>query len=216
MATNQGPQRPNRKLIDASVEELVRRGVVKRGKTVVKTPSQCRRELAAHRRRVERQLKEEDLERVPDVVNTACSLPMKQAIVEVIRRLPRKVRDYVLDECCFVTAAGHYAQILPMPLQTWLIVLQDELYSQPRGPGSIAHEIAHAYLKHAEPCDLLIGRKQEEEACKLAKKWGFSGSGADPKYFGRQLDSELARRHAIATGEAPKPTGVPRKLTQAS
>lgn len=48
----------------------------------------------------------------------------------------------------------------------------------------IAHEIAHAYLGHANSHSLRsdevhIADEMEVEACELARSWGFSGRGTD-------------------------------------
>jgi len=57
--------------------------------------------------------------------------------------------------------------------QRWLIVLSEDVLSD-EPHGSIAHEIAHAYLGHDRQA---IGTSidVEYQACDLAAKWGFGG-----------------------------------------
>lgn len=121
------------------------------------------------------------------------SQSMEVALVETICRLPDKVAEYALERCVFLSVGGvNNGQVLPAGIVTggghrrrttrgvWIVILSetiglDDIHSV------IAHEIAHAYLKH-DRYDPDLPQGCELAAAALAAEWGFSGIGADPEY----------------------------------
>lgn len=61
----------------------------------------------------------------------------------------------------------------------WIIVLTEELPTND-AHGIIAHEIAHAWLRHDRFAD--HPEDCETKAANLTREWGFTGKGADAVY----------------------------------
>lgn len=99
---------------------------------------------------------------------------MESHILKTIYRLPDEVREFVCDECDFCNIKSGTAINLKEPRKgQWLIILYDDV-AEENVENLIAHEIAHAWLKHttvrlSHEKDL----EQEKEADVTAKKWGF-------------------------------------------
>ena len=66
----------------------------------------------------------------------------------------------------------------------WLILLDERSVDEDEESeilGTIAHEIAHAWLKH-DRMSPDIPEDCETKAANLAKEWGFQGRGTDPEF----------------------------------
>jgi hypothetical protein len=109
-------------------------------------------------------------------------LPVAEAaesvIIKTVHKLPGQIREFVYYECRFISLdpAGGQVCCLRKVKRPWLLVLGQD---QP-DENAIAHEIACAWLGHqggpglGEPRET---RPEEEAACDLIRKWGFSGLG---------------------------------------
>lgn len=137
---------------------------------------------------------EESQERINYDLKYYCDCPFTQsAIVRAIHRLPSDVREFSLGECIFLSigqaAAG---KTLPGRIQEtgWIIVLDEREFSEATDEEEalsvVAHEIAHAWLKHdclSPDCP----KDCEIAAANLAGEWGFTGRGTDPSFCDRRL-----------------------------
>jgi len=106
---------------------------------------------------------------------------MKMAVCEAISRFPDEVIEFATEKCWFVSNTSEYwaFSISGKHLSNkYLIFLTPALFEKLHEfvLETIAHEIAHAYLKHKSPVldDLtdIEAIDQEADAAKfLAKKW---------------------------------------------
>jgi hypothetical protein len=97
---------------------------------------------------------------------------LRFALLRVLKKIPEEVYDYAIENIYFTDGSS---QMIPLneikkhrKKQIGIIEpkdLKDEF--------TIAHEIAHAFLKHTLPQPLVEIKNQEMEADKLAEKWGF-------------------------------------------
>ena len=105
---------------------------------------------------------------------------LERVIVEAVRKLPRKTREFVYHNCRFSATDddGVRMRYIPQSKQLWLITLGNGLQDE----SLLVHEIAHAWLGHEwDPqCGALRATDQDEEiACELTKEWGFTGAGTE-------------------------------------
>ena len=131
-------------------------------------------------------------------------------IIETVARLPEEVRDFVSGQCRFISAGRSiYGMVLPgsigvddvsqAPENIWIVLLRDPLPKRD-AHGIIAHEIAHAFLKHDRLSPDGYPGDSEQQVAGLAKQWGFTGKGADAVYCSR-------RARIFRTSAAGKPKG---------
>ena len=90
--------------------------------------------------------------------------------------------EFAIDSCAFfsIGRAGN-AQCLPSRFVTefgadWIIVIYD---GAPDLETVIAHEVAHAFLKHSVVDPLMSQEETERQAREQTRDWGFTGKGAD-------------------------------------
>ena len=112
----------------------------------------------------------------------------RECIIHAISKLPTQAQIFSLDRCAYLSIANDSGMVLPGKIgvhasdrtsrNMWLILLSDELSAD--GEGVVAHEIAHAWLKHDRLGD--IPESGERDAAMLAKSWGFEGRGTDPEF----------------------------------
>jgi len=88
-------------------------------------------------------------------------------LLKTLQRLPNDVYDYAIKNILFVDSTS---QAIPV---NQLRELEKEYVVVLRKPSrfTIAHEIAHAFLKHKMFWESNI--TQEDEADRLAESWGF-------------------------------------------
>lgn len=107
------------------------------------------------------------------------------SIAKVLPKIPNDVRDYVLNECFIFSAGkGDFGVTWPASmilnsydrLRSWIIILSEDMPEDDKD-SIIAHEIAHAYLKHDRLSDVPV--EVEKDACLLVKGWGFDGLGTN-------------------------------------
>lgn len=115
---------------------------------------------------------------------------MQELITRTVIRLSEEVKQFVLDRCVFVSVGkASTGLILPgrigvHPIEKkshnmWVIVLDENIEGE-EGCCIIAHEIAHAWLRHDR-----LGNMPEDceiHAANLTKQWGFIGRAADPEF----------------------------------
>jgi hypothetical protein len=119
---------------------------------------------------------------------------MEIAIVRTIAKLPEEVAGFAVEECCYLSVGRScLGMVLPGDIgkEKWIILL-DERISKRDLHGAIAHEIAHAWLKHDRtspdcPVDC------EVQAATLTKAWGFAGKGADVEYCNRDMQPTVSQ-----------------------
>ena len=101
-------------------------------------------------------------------------------IAKTLLKLPRKVREKVLDQVCFIIAGEAQGTVFkfqfnePQPIgKTLFFILLNfaemKQDSEDDKMRTVAHEIAHFILGH----DALIDSGGEKEADDLIEKWGF-------------------------------------------
>ena len=131
------------------------------------------------------------------LTNYLDSLPSraKRSLREVLYRLPPRAATTILDNPNIlvmytdsVSTRAHNICCPPHPeaIQYWLHIVtltpEIETMSDEALVGAIAHEFAHVFLKHDAPplrCEdkeefVREVNRREEEADKLARKWGFA------------------------------------------
>jgi hypothetical protein len=106
-------------------------------------------------------------------------------IVETIGKLPDRVAHFALDRCVYFSA-GRANRGMVLPARTlgrgkWVVILTETIPER-IAQGVIAHEIAHAWLKHDRYAFKIDGAGVESAAAQLAREWGFTGRAADPAY----------------------------------
>ena len=88
-------------------------------------------------------------------------------IINTVKKLPENVYDYVMRNVQFEKAMDC---CLPLPeiKKSFLVLVKNDA-----SEVAIAHEIAHAYLKHPAYTDISVeqAEKFEEEARTLSSKW---------------------------------------------
>ena len=107
---------------------------------------------------------------------------MHDHVVITVAMLPKDVRDYVYDKCCFIVSERGGANVTPSKVfqKTDWVILFDGSISNEDAPSVIAHEIAHALFGHdMTKCSMEEGEAYERQARKQARDWGFTGLGAD-------------------------------------
>jgi hypothetical protein len=102
----------------------------------------------------------------------------KLLIAKTLQKLPKEVREKVLDEVIFIIANSCYGTIWNMNLgneksmkKTFILLNFTAMRkkSEISKMSIIAHEIAHFILGHGNP----LTPSSEKEADDLIKKWGF-------------------------------------------
>lgn len=135
-----------------------------------------------------REKRKQRLAEVEDFLGNNCfpwfegSGKLRQAVTEVLCRLPQKAADMLLcnSKISVVdgssSAAWPWRQVCPPHsdyLETFLyiVVLRQELREMPYRAvvGEVAHEFAHVFLEHR----LDAPEKAQQEADETARQWGF-------------------------------------------
>lgn len=107
---------------------------------------------------------------------------MEVLICKTMLRLPQNAQDFVCEKCMFMEFSANSGMCLSRNRTggyEWLIFLGSE------ADGSlIAHEIAHTLLGHKSEIGWNAlysdeALKQEQKACELVRRWGFTGPGAE-------------------------------------
>jgi hypothetical protein len=118
---------------------------------------------------------------------------VNRVVLEVASTLPPEVSAFVLARCVFVAIGRDAAGLAVLPGQIgrnqWLIIIDDRLALEDVH-GVVAHEVAHAWLRHSG----LGLERHEREASRLAATWGFSGFGTNEE------QNAAVAREAHATG----------------
>jgi hypothetical protein len=116
---------------------------------------------------VEKAMSGKTFERVSRELNLKLDPELNVKIINTVKKLPTEIYDYVIKNVQFEKAMDC---CLPTPeIKKNFLVLVKEDASE----AMIAHEIAHAYLKHPAYTNISIeqAEKFEEEAKVLSNKW---------------------------------------------
>ena len=116
-------------------------------------------------------------------------------ITLTVAQLPDDVREFVYDQCTFISVGGSDigAAFPPQWAPAWLIVLSSHVLADRTDDdvmSIIAHEIAHARCGHSmfeSDGSAADGDRMEIEASQLAAAWGFAGRGTTPMLHGDQV-----------------------------
>jgi hypothetical protein len=103
---------------------------------------------------------------------------IKRLVSKVLRRLPDDVYAYVMDHCLFIHFFEEDHGLSMDSEGRWVIVLKIP-YDPDEMPATVAHEIAHAFLRHHHEHPRI---EEEVAAATLAQQWGFIGAGANPDH----------------------------------
>ena len=102
-------------------------------------------------------------------------------IVYTVMKLPNHVREYIYEECHFLSVGVTCWGMVMPKLDGWLILLEERIvkeFDEGNAMSIVAHEIAHAWLKH-DRADSTIDEQCEKEAAEKTKEWGFEGLGTN-------------------------------------
>jgi hypothetical protein len=118
--------------------------------------------------------------------------PMEVLIVQTVMRLPDEVKEYVYEDCRIAAIGGEDTLgAVFAPGTQWFVMLDATIakkFDDKTAMGIIAHEIAHAWLKH-DKGDWRLKTTCEPEAADLAAQWGFTGFAASA--------DEMKKRYGI-------------------
>lgn len=118
---------------------------------------------------------------------------IRSEIVGAVSRVPEGVQTFATERCAFLGhPEGLDGAVWPGRIatdfdgsdeDTWIVLLDIPLPDEV-GEAVVAHELAHAYLRHDK-----LGQGDaieiETEAAELAAEWGFTGRPTDPDYCAR-------------------------------
>ena len=106
-------------------------------------------------------------EQVSRELNLKLNPELNMKIINIVRKLPDEVYEYVVRNVQFEKAMDC---CLPIPeiRKNFLVLLEEEA-----SEAKIAHEIAHAYLKHPAYTNISVeqAEKFELEASRLSSEW---------------------------------------------
>jgi hypothetical protein len=80
-----------------------------------------------------------------------------------------------------ISALTDYVDQVESRLQRWIVLLNESIVGSEDAESIVAHEIAHAWLRH-DRLGLDVSSDSEREAEELTGEWGFSGLGADVEH----------------------------------
>jgi hypothetical protein len=110
---------------------------------------------------------ERSFEQVSRDLNLKLDSELAMKIIKTVEKLPEDIYEYVVKNVQFEKAMDC---CLPLPeVKKNFLVLVSEDASE----GKVAHEIAHAYLKHPAYTDISVeqAEKFEKDAKALSNKW---------------------------------------------
>ena len=106
-------------------------------------------------------------EQISKEVNLKLDTKLKIKIIKTLQKLPKDIYTFVIENIQFEEAMDC---CLPIPeiKKNFLVLVQ-----QDTSICKIAHEIAHAYLKHPAYTNISVqkAREFEKQAIELAEKW---------------------------------------------
>jgi len=106
-------------------------------------------------------------EQISDEINLKLDTKLKIKIIKTLQKLPKDIYSFVIENVQFEEAMDC---CLPIPeiKKSFLVLVQKDA-----SICKIAHEIAHAYLKHPAYTNISVQKAKEfeEQATELAEKW---------------------------------------------
>jgi hypothetical protein len=107
------------------------------------------------------------VEQISKELNLKLDAKIKRKIIKTLQQIPQNIYNFVLENVQFEEAMDC---CLPIPeiKKTFLVLVQKDA-----SICKIAHEIAHAYLKHPAYTNISIEKAKEfeKQAIELAEKW---------------------------------------------
>lgn len=118
---------------------------------------------------------------------------IRPEIVRAVSRVPEEVQTFAAERCAFLALPdGLDGAVWPGRIAThfhgsdadaWIVLLDSPL-PEDAGEAVVAHELAHAFLRHDK-----LGQGDaaeiERQAAELARAWGFTGYTTDPEHCTR-------------------------------
>ena len=109
----------------------------------------------------------ETIEQISKELNLNLDTKLKIKIIKTLQKLPKDIYNFVIENIQFEEAMDC---CLPVPeiKKSFLVLVQKEA-----SICKIAHEIAHAYLKHPAYTNISVQKAKEfeKQAIELAEKW---------------------------------------------
>lgn len=109
----------------------------------------------------------ETIEQISKELNLNLDTKLKTKIIKTLQKLPKDIYNFVIENIQFEEAMDC---CLPVPeiKKSFLVLVQKEA-----SICKIAHEIAHAYLKHPAYTNISVQKAKEfeKQAIELAEKW---------------------------------------------
>jgi len=106
-------------------------------------------------------------EQISEELNLKLDTKLKTKIIKTLQKLPKDIYNFVIENVQFEEAMDC---CLPIPeiKKSFLVLVQKDA-----SICKIAHEIAHAYLKHPAYTNISVqkAREFEKQAMELAEKW---------------------------------------------
>lgn len=107
------------------------------------------------------------IEQISKELNLKLETKIKRNIIKTLQKLPKDIYNFVLENVQFEEAMDC---CLPIPeiKKNFLVLVQKDA-----SVCKIAHEIAHAYLKHPAYTNISVQKAKEfeKQAIELAEKW---------------------------------------------
>lgn len=117
--------------------------------------------------------------------------PLRPTVASAVSRVPEEVQTFATERCAFLgLPEGCDGAVWPARIATdfdgsdedaWIVLLDAPLPDDV-AEAAVAHELAHAFLRHdgldhqADPVEV------EREAAELASEWGFEGYPTNPEH----------------------------------
>ena len=109
----------------------------------------------------------ETIEQISKELNLNLDTKLKIKIIKTLQKLPKDIYNFVIENIQFEEAMDC---CLPVPeiKKSFLVLVQKDT-----SICKIAHEIAHAYLKHPAYTNISVQKAKEfeKQAIELAEKW---------------------------------------------
>ena len=112
-------------------------------------------------------MSEKPYDQIKQELNPKLDPQLKTKIINTVLRLPKDTIKYVLENVQFEEAMDCCIPI-PESKKSFLVLVQKDA-----SICKIAHEIAHAYLKHPAYTNISVqkAREFEKQAMELSEKW---------------------------------------------
>ena len=109
----------------------------------------------------------ETIEQISKELNLNLDTKLKTKIIKTLQKLPKDIYNFVIENIQFEEAMDCCLPVLEIKKSFLVLVQKDTSICK------IAHEIAHAYLKHPAYTNISVQKAKEfeKQAIELAEKW---------------------------------------------